>query len=882
MTDTVAGPIAPSGPPQAAELGDLAQCAHLLVACDYDGTIAPIVDDPSAAPPMPEAISALRALAALPNTSVAVISGRALRDLALMSRLPREVHLVGSHGSEIDAGFAQSLPPERLGVLDEMVARLERIVEATPGARLELKPASVALHVRHVERGLAPITVERAVDVAHALGDVQVRYGHEVVELSVVRTDKGEALNRVRHVVGATAVLFIGDDQTDEDAFATLSGPDLGIRVGHGPTCAAARVASPVDVAITLARLGELRHQWLFGAMATAIERHTLLSDQRTAALVTAEGRITWLCHPRLDSAAVFAELVGGPGAGYFSVAPASGAGVIGHRYLSRTLVAETRWPELTVVDYLDCSGGRATQPPGTTNLIRVLSGTGVARIEFAPRPGFAGASVQLRPARNGLEVLGSSDGMMLRSPGVHWKIVADGHHQVAHASIQLGTEPVVLELVLGSGDDEAVAELDRRTATMAHWTDWSEALVLPAVAPELVVRSALTIRGLCYGPSGAIAAASTTSLPEELGGVRNWDYRYCWVRDAALAATALARLGSHGEALDYLGWVGRLLEGRSDPEHLRPVYALDGTDLGTEAVIFDLSGYAGSRPVRVGNAADHQVQLDVFGPVADLLDVLDRRRVPLTDTHLVLLDALVNAVLRRWDQPDHGIWEERIAPKHHVHSRVMCWVTLDRALSIWQRRRRDNAPPTSAVAAVEATRERIAGDVLVNGWNESAGAFTKAYGSSDLDAAVLHIGLSGLLPPEDPRFASTVNAIEKTLRDGPMVRRYLHDDGLPGSEGGFVVCALWLVDSYVLLGRFDDAEELFELVCDLAGPTGLLAEQVGHGGVALGNFPQTYSHHGLIDSALRLSAARAGRAVASRNPLVRLRERRTRRAGGR
>jgi trehalose 6-phosphate phosphatase len=878
MTDTVAGPMAHGGAPHAVDLDDLAQCPHLLVACDYDGTIAPIVDDPSAAPPMPEAISALRALAALPNTSVAVISGRALRDLALMSRLPREVHLVGSHGSEIDAGFAQSLPVERRAMLDDIVMRLERIVEGAPGARLELKPASVALHVRHVERALAPATVERAVDVAHALGDVQVRHGHEVVELSVVRTDKGEALNRIRHVVGATAVLFIGDDQTDEDAFATLSGPDLGIRVGDGPTCARARVPSPVEVAVTLAWLGELRHQWLFGAAATPIERHTLLSDQRTAALVTSDGRVTWLCHPRLDSAAVFAELVGGPGAGYFSVTPSTGAGVIGHRYLSRTMVAETRWPDLTVVDYLDCSSGRFAQAPGSTNLVRVLTGTGQANVEFAPRPGFAGTPVQLRPTRNGLEVLGSADGMVLRSPGVQWKIVADGHHQVAHASIALGPTPVVLELVLGAGDEEAMPEVDRRAASIAFWSDWADALVVPAVAPELVVRSALTIRALCHGPTGAIAAAGTTSLPEELGGIRNWDYRYCWIRDAALAATALARLGSHHEALDYLAWVGRLLEGRSDPEHLRPVYALDGTDLSTEAVLFDLSGYAGSRPVRVGNAADHQVQLDVFGPVADLLDVLDRRRVALTAAHLALLEALVNAVLRRWDHADHGIWEERIAPKHHVHSRVMCWVTLDRALSIWQRGRREHTLATAAIAAVESTRDRIAGDVLVNGWNDTVGAFTKAYGSSDLDAAVLHIGLSGLLPGDDPRFASTVNAIEKTLRDGPIVRRYLHDDGLPGNEGGFVVCALWLVDSYVLLGRLDDAEELFELVCDLAGPTGLLAEQVGRGGVALGNFPQTYSHHGLIDSALRLSAARAARAPLTRNPIARLRERRARR----
>ncbi len=286
------------------DIRTLARTPHLLVACDYDGTLAPIVDDPTSAPPLPGAIAALRSLAALHNTSVAVISGRALRDLALMSRLPSEVHLVGSHGSEMDAGFAVEIPHERLQVLAEMARELDRIAASTPGAKAEHKPMGVALHVRLAERGPAAEALLEAEAVARSLPDVSVRHGKEVIELAVLHTNKGEALNRVRHTVGATAVLFVGDDLTDEDAFATLSGPDVGVKVGEGDSCAMYRIADPDAVVHLIAELGELRHSWLFGTSVTPIEHHSLLSDQRTAALLTDQGNITWLCHPRLDSSA--------------------------------------------------------------------------------------------------------------------------------------------------------------------------------------------------------------------------------------------------------------------------------------------------------------------------------------------------------------------------------------------------------------------------------------------------------------------------------------------------------------------------------------------------------------------------------------------------
>ncbi len=828
----------------------LACTPHLLVACDYDGTLAPIVDDPSSAPPLPGAIAALRSLASLHNTSVAVISGRALRDLALMSRLPSEVHLVGSHGSEMDAGFASDVPADRLAVLAEIVRELDAIVAATPGARVEAKPTSVALHVRLAERDAAGEAVLAAVRVGARLPDVTVRHGKEVVELAVSRTNKGDALNRVRHIVGATAVLFVGDDITDEDAFATLSGPDVGVKVGAGASCAVYRIADPDAAVHLLAELGELRHRWLFGTSVTPIEQHSLLSDQRTAALLTGDANITWLCHPRLDSAAVFGELLGGPNAGFFSIRPASGSEPLSQRYLLNSMIVETRWPDLSVLDYLDCSADRAASAPGRTDLMRVVSGTGEAHVVFAPRPDFGRSPTQLRVDGDAVEVLGSATSLVLVAPGVRWTIEHDGTHDTAHGSVSLDGASCVLELRLGDREHapDLRGEVARRRTTDEHWRTWAEQLHVPSVAPDLVRRSALVIKSMCFGPSGAIAAAATTSLPEELGGVRNWDYRYCWLRDASLAAASLARLGSHGEGLAFLDWLSALVDDHSRPDQLQPVYALDGGVLGPEATIAELCGYAGSRPVRIGNAADHQVQLDVFGPVATLIDLLDCLGARLTERHLRLLEQLAEAVLRRWHEPDNGIWEERTVARHHVHSKVMCWVTLDRTVAVLERRRRPGS------AALVAVREHIREEILERGWKPSVGAFTATYESEHLDAAALWVGLSGMLPGNDERFLSTVRAIEANLRSGAVVRRYVHDDGLPGREGGFVLCALWLAEAYLRCDRDSDARELFGHVCALAGPTGLLTEQYDpRAGVALGNVAQTYSHHGVIDMAMAL-----------------------------
>jgi len=497
---------------------------------------------------------------------------------------------------------------------------------------------------------------------------------------------------------------------------------------------------------------------------------------------------------------------------------------------------------------------------PSRTDLTRVITGRAKAVVSFAPRPEFGQVPVQLEPETDGLRVSGTSEPMVLRSPGVHWDITSDGTQQTAHAVVDPSQGPVVLELRCGTEDlgPSLLSEPERREIAESYWRDWAQTLDLPPLKPDLMKRSALTLRGLVHAPSGSILAAATTSLPEEIGGVRNWDYRYCWLRDAALTASALVSLGSLAEAENYLEWVHGVLETLHGPERLHPLYTLYGTGLPPEAVIDSLPGYAGSRPVRVGNAANQQVQLDVFGPIVDLISNLALARQKkgitgpdaLTDRDWELVSAMVEAVERRWSEPDHGIWEIRDNPRHHVYSKVMGWLTVDRALTLAENFGR---PARETWAAL---REEIAEEVTEKGWNADVESYTAAYDGTDLDAATLHIGLSGLIDPKDERFAATVVATEAELRSGSTVYRYHHDDGLPGIEGGFHLCAAWLVEAYLLIGQRSDAEALFKQLVNAAGPTGLLAEE--YDPVAersLGNHPQAYSHLGLLRCAQLLSA---------------------------
>ena len=598
-------------------------------------------------------------------------------------------------------------------------------------------------------------------------------------------------------------------------------------------------------------------------AAVVPIEQHSLLSDQRAAAIVTPDARVAWLCSPRVDNHPIFAELLGGPENGFFSVRPVDSGNRPVQSYVGHTMVLETSWDDMSVTDYLDCSEGLPAEPSGRTRLIRVLTGTGRAVIEFAPRFGrIAGALLEARGddlvvsagSRLGgdqVRRLWLRNGLRLRSPGLQWDIASDGRNDTARAEVDLSAGPVVLELLDGLGaGDYATADPQRRSATSEHWSAWADGLTLPRLHADLVRRSALVLKALCHGPTGAIIAAPTTSLPQELGGSRNWDYRYCWMRDASMSAATLVRLGSTQEAMDLLDWLLRLIDTRgAQLDQLAPIYTVDGGPLPPEKTDFDLAGYGGSHPVRIGNAAEQQAQTDVFGPIMELIWRLGRAGAPLDEHHWRLVEQLVAAVGLRWREPDQGIWEIRDAPRHHVHSKTMCWMAVDRGVALAEGA--FNRP----VPEWEQLRDTIAAEILTEGWNPEVGAFTAAYGSTDLDSAVLAVGLSGLVPPEDPRLAATIDAIEAQLRVGPTVYRYRSGDGLPGKAGGFNLMTSWLIDSKILIGDLDGARALFDDYAALAGPTGLMSEEYDPvTGQARGNFPQAYSHLGLIENALNLA----------------------------
>jgi trehalose-phosphatase len=833
-------------------LEKIARADVLLIASDFDGTLAPIVPDPANARPHPESMVALRALVSLPRTHVAVISGRALRDLERRGRFASAVHLVGSHGGEGLAGSDTSLPTETANRLQRVLDELRRIAAEADGFIVESKPTSAAFHYRNAEPGAAAKAIAEIRSGPGSIPGVLVRPGSKVLELAVTSAHKGDALTALRDGLGATTVLFIGDDLTDEDAFRTLGPADLGVKVGQGESAAAVRVAETRDVARVLAELFEYRCDWLEGSDIVPIERHSLLSDQRTFALVTPGARVVWLCLPRLDSPALFAELLGGPAAGYFAVGPADGSPPVTQRYFDDSLVLETCWPDLTVTDVLDCSGGLPFTAAGHSRFLRTIAGSGRVRIEFAPRLDFGRVPTLLDQTEDGsIVVAGTHEPLVLLGPGLDWSIEVDGDDRTAVAEIELKAETVDIELVFGESSRGTVIHARQRMAETAEW--WRSrvaALSIPLFAADVVRRSALLLKALCYEPTGAIAAAATTSLPEHLGGVRNWDYRYCWIRDAALAAHALLDLGSVREADRFLQWLDAILEESGDAERLRPVYTVTGAPVPAEADIPELIGYRGSRPVRIGNAAAEQFQLDVFGPVVALASRLAEVQPETAVRHRAVIGRSVRAVTSRWSEPDHGIWEVRGPRRHYVYSKVMCWQAVDRAIAFLER---IGAAPDPEWIQL---RSDIQNDIWTNGYRPGMQAFTAAYDGTDLDAASLHVGLTGLTAPDDPRFTGTVAAVERTLLRGSVVQRYYSDDRLPGLEGGFNLCTSWLIRSFVLLDRIDDARSLFDAMVAQIGPTGLMAEEWDPvTGDALGNVPQAYSHIGVIHAALALAS---------------------------
>lgn len=831
----------------------LARTPLLLVACDYDGTLANLVPDPSAALPARGALDTMTVLDKLSWTSTAIVSGRAVKDLRQFLGGFSPSHLVGSHGAEWQRE-GLTLADDEQDRLRQLIRIISEIADAHAGVRCEIKPAGVALHVRSASPDVSQLAIALALTRCESTPGVHIRHGSQVVEFLVVNANKGDALKRIRHALGASGVLFIGDDLTDEDAFRTLRESDVAIKVGEAETIARHRVDSVADVIEVLGFIAAARAEWAGSRNLIQLDRCAILSDQRTAAVISPGARISWLCLPRLDSSAVFAELLGDAAAGFFEIAPIESAEPIRSEYLTDSFIHITEWPGLKVTDYLDCSTGRAFQRAGRTDLIRVIEGTSAARIRFAPRLDYGRIATQLKPREGGIFVEGSNDPIALRSGSVSWTIHDEGVHQTAEAIVDPSAGPIVLELCYGTArlTSSPEPEPERRESNRRFWSGWASSLKLPRAYPNLVKRSALALKSLCYGPSGAIAAAATSSLPEHVGGVRNWDYRYCWPRDAAKAAASLVRLGNMGHALKLLDWLLEVVDRCESPDRLHPIYTLTGNRLSPEADIGHLAGYGQSFPVRTGNAAAHQVQLDVFGPIVHLVAMLAERGAPISPDHWRLVRAMVRAVESRWTEPDHGIWEMRLERRHHVHSKVMCWQTVDRALVV------EEAMSGTQNSDWIALRAAIQADVLSRGFNQAVGAFTGAYGHDYLDAAVLKIGLTGFLDSSDPRWLSTVNLIERELRDGPTVRRYRIDDGLPGGEGGMHICTGWLIESLLSVGRVADARQLFDQFAGMFTGSGILTEQFDtRHQMAVGNLPQAYSHLAFIDSAVAFDQIR-------------------------
>jgi GH15 family glucan-1,4-alpha-glucosidase len=595
--------------------------------------------------------------------------------------------------------------------------------------------------------------------------------------------------------------------------------------------------------------------------MSDPIEDYALIGDGETAALVSRRGSIDWLCLPRFDSPACFAALLGGPEHGRFGLAPRDGSRSVRRRYRDGTLVLETDFETADgAVTVVDCMPQREG-PPVLIRQVVGRRGTVPMRMELVIRMDYGSVVPWVRRSADGIhavagpEALALTTDLPLRGEGL--TTVAD--FEVAagkHRSLTLAWHPSHLPAPQPLDPEEALRE------TEAWWRRWVGACRFEGPDRDAVVRSLVTIKALIYEPTGGIVAAPTTSLPERIGGVRNWDYRICWVRDATFALYALVLGGYLDEARAWRQWLLRALAGT--PEQVQVMYGLAGERRLTEIELPWLPGYAGSAPVRIGNAAHAQFQLDVWGEMLDAAHAAERHGLERDAEGSRVITKLMEHLESVWTEPDEGIWEVRGPRRHFTHSKVMAWVAADRMVKL-----------TEAAGGGEPDRWRALGatihaDVCRRGFDPARNAFVQAYGAPELDASLLMIPLVGFLPAEDPRVRGTVAAIEHELMVDGLVMRYPTEsgvDGLPAGEGVFLACSFWMVDNLVLQGRPDEARRLFDRLLGLRNDVGLLAEQYDpRARRQLGNFPQALSHIALINSAsnlsggLRAAVHRAGR----------------------
>jgi GH15 family glucan-1,4-alpha-glucosidase len=582
--------------------------------------------------------------------------------------------------------------------------------------------------------------------------------------------------------------------------------------------------------------------------MGSPIEDYALLGDTQTAALVGRDGSIDWLCLPRFDSAACFAALLGDEDNGRWVIAPREHVRAARWRYRGDTVVLETDFDtaegSIRVVDFM---------PPrnGAAHVVRLVEGIrGRVRVHMELRPRFDYGRIRpwLRPLDGAYAAVAGPDSVWFRS-----SVPVRQENSLMRADFSVAPgELFAFDLSWRPSHERSADPIDPLRAlaeTESYWTDWVSSCTYAGEWREAVVRSLLTLKALSYAPTGGIVAAPTTSLPEQFGGVRNWDYRYCWLRDAAVTLLALTRAGFREEARGWHSWLLRAIAG--DVAELQAVYGIAGERRLTELELPWLSGFEGSKPVRIGNAAADQFQLDLYGEVVNTIH--EARRAGLEDDGEVwsLTRALVDFVESHWQLPDEGLWEVRGPRRHFVNSKVMAWVAVDRALT--------DAEAHGLPARLDrwrVLREEIRREVLLEGYDSDRRTFTQAYGSSALDASALLFPLVGFLPATDERMRGTVAAIERELcRDGLVYRYTTTDagsvDGLPEGEGAFLACSFWLAANYAVSGRLQEARELFERLLSLRNDLGLLAEEYDpRSGRQLGNYPQAFSHVPLVMAA--------------------------------
>ena len=604
--------------------------------------------------------------------------------------------------------------------------------------------------------------------------------------------------------------------------------------------------------------------------MAGRIEDYALIGDMQTAALVCRDGTVDWLCLPRFDSPAVFAGLLGTDQHGFWRIGPVrpEGAKTVDatrRTYRGESLVLESEWDTRTgtvrVIDFM---------PPrdGAPQLIRIVEGvSGRVAMRSSLRMRFAYGQVVpwVQQVGDRTVAVAGPDSVWLDTD-----VETYGENLTTYSDFTVSTGDRVCFTISWEPSHKPQPSLPdpqgSLTATEDFWREWVEQCTYTGPYREAVIRSLITLKALTYGPTGGIVAAPTTSLPEDIGGVRNWDYRFTWLRDAAITLSSLLRTGYRDEARAWREWLLRAVAG--DPENLQIMYGIAGERELGENELHWLPGYEGSAPVRIGNGAAHQLQLDVYGEVTEALHLGHMTGLARSDYASALQLKLIRYLEKHWNEPDEGIWEVRGPRRHFVHSKVMAWVAVDRTVKLIE-----SGEIEGPLEELQDLRDEIHYDVCEKGFDRERNTFTQSYGSRELDASLLLIPQMGFLPPDDKRVIGTIEAIQRELSttDGFVLRYPTSSgkdsgdenlDGLPGDEGAFLACSFWLADDLAMIGRVDEARRLFEKLLALRNDLGLLAEEWDpRRKRQVGNFPQAFSHVPLIDTALRLTACGAFRA---------------------